>query len=117
MFSGKLFTDIRMHVCAFVIYKEYYRKVKNLVLKANKSINWSLDFIYSRTLWGDSDHTSFHKKGIPNFFFFSGFHRDLHRPTDDAEKIDFEKMQKICQLTYIITEKLANTEKLLFKKE
>ncbi len=97
-----------------VIYKKYFNKMKKLISEANKSINWPLNYMYSRILWGDSDHSSFHKKGIPNFFLFSGMHEDLHRPSDDAEKIDYEKMQKICQLTFIIANKLANSEKLDF---
>jgi hypothetical protein len=45
--------------------------------------------------------------------FFSGHHKDLHTPTDDAENIDYEKMQKIAQLTYVILQKLANADNKL----
>jgi aminopeptidase YwaD len=39
---------------------------------------------------GPSDHTSFYLKDIPVLHFFSGFHPDYHKPTDDAEKINYE---------------------------
>jgi Peptidase family M28/PDZ domain len=39
---------------------------------------------------GPSDHTSFYLKNIPVFFFFTGQHGDYHKPTDDAEKINYE---------------------------
>jgi hypothetical protein len=48
-----------------------------------------------------SDHYNFAKKGIPIAFFFTGFHHDYHKPTDDVEKIDFTKLARIAQLVYL----------------
>jgi hypothetical protein len=39
-----------------------------------------------------------------------GRHDDLHTPTDDAEKIDFEKMQRLSRLVYAVTAELGNRE-------
>ena len=38
---------------------------------------------------GPSDHSSFYNKGIPVLFFFTGAHHDYHKPTDDADKINY----------------------------
>ncbi|MEO6832105.1 MAG: M20/M25/M40 family metallo-hydrolase, partial [Chitinophagaceae bacterium] len=38
---------------------------------------------------GPSDHTSFYEKGIPVLFFFTGTHSDYHKPSDDADKINY----------------------------
>jgi Zn-dependent M28 family amino/carboxypeptidase len=38
---------------------------------------------------GPSDHMSFAMKKIPVIFLWSGMHRDYHRPTDTADKINF----------------------------
>lgn len=38
---------------------------------------------------GPSDHTSFYRKDIPVLFFFTGSHKDYHKPTDDADKINY----------------------------
>lgn len=38
---------------------------------------------------GPSDHTSFYEKGIPVLFFFTGTHHDYHKPSDDADKINY----------------------------
>ena len=46
---------------------------------------------------GPSDHTSFYKKDIPVLFFFTGGHKDYHKPTDDADKINYEGEYKIIQ--------------------
>jgi len=39
---------------------------------------------------GPSDHTSFYYAGIPVLFFFTGLHTDYHKPSDDADKINYE---------------------------
>jgi len=38
---------------------------------------------------GPSDHTSFYRKDIPVLFFFTGLHTDYHKPSDDADKINY----------------------------
>jgi len=48
---------------------------------------------------GPSDHASFAKKKIPVMFLFSGTHKDYHRPTDDADKINYEGMAQVVDLT------------------
>jgi len=47
---------------------------------------------------GPSDHTSFALKKIPVLFFFSGLHMDYHRPTDTADKINYEGMKEVADL-------------------
>lgn len=42
-----------------------------------------------------TDVTSFYPKGIPVLAFFTGTHEDYHRPTDDANLINYEGMQRI----------------------
>ncbi len=49
-----------------------------------------LDRFHSR-----SDHYNFVEKGIPALFFFSGMHDDYHEPTDDWDKIQYEKLASI----------------------
>jgi len=35
---------------------------------------------------------------------------DYHKPTDDYEKIDFNKIKKTAQLVYGVVERLANLD-------
>jgi hypothetical protein len=79
----------------------------------DRMVHWPLKRISHEELGGDSDHSSFHDKGIPAMLFFSGDHEDLHKPTDDAEKIDFDKMQKISQLVYDLAMELADQDEPL----
>jgi len=55
-----------------------------------------------------SDHYNFAEKGIPAIFFFSGVHEDYHRITDDADKILFDKTEKIARHIFYLAWELAN---------
>lgn len=57
-----------------------------------------------------SDHYNFAEKGIPAIFFFNGTHADYHRPSDTAEKINFEQMEKTGQLIFHTAWELSNRE-------
>lgn len=72
------------------------------------TVRWPLSYVVNDRLAGSSDHASFYKKGIPVIRFYSGHHDDVHMPSDDAERIDFDKMEKISQLTYWIIRELAD---------
>jgi len=77
----------------------------------NQTVNWPLTFIKQAAISGRSDHISFQQKGIPSAFFYSGRQPDIHRPTDDPDKIEYDKMEKISQLVYEIVMKLGNRDK------
>ncbi|MBA2733369.1 MAG: M20/M25/M40 family metallo-hydrolase [Acidobacteria bacterium] len=45
--------------------------------------------------YGPSDHSSFYAKQIPVLFFFTGTHDDYHKPTDTAEKVNYDDERRI----------------------
>jgi Zn-dependent M28 family amino/carboxypeptidase len=47
--------------------------------------------------FGPSDHSSFYMKKIPVLFFFTGAHDDYHKPSDTAEKINYEGEARIVE--------------------
>lgn len=55
-----------------------------------------------------SDHFNYARKGIPIIFYFSGTHEDYHRPSDTADKIDYQKMEKVTRTIFATMWKLAN---------
>ena len=65
---------------------------------------------------GPSDHTSFYRKDIPVLFYFTGLHTDYHKPTDDADKINYRGEQAIVQQIFSVVESLNNKPKLVFSK-
>jgi len=66
---------------------------------------------------GPSDHTSFYRKDIPVLFFFTGQHKDYHRPGDDADKINYEgELKVINYINTIINNLNKQNQKLAFLK-
>jgi hypothetical protein len=57
--------------------------------------------------FGPSDHSSFYAKKIPVLHVFTGSHSDYHRPTDTAEKVDYDGMVRIAGLVADAVAELA----------
>lgn len=85
-----------------------------LVNTVNKSyLNLSFDTKYDdpkdpNRFFYRSDHFNYARKGIPIIFFFDGVHEDYHRAGDTADKIDYQKMQKVARTIYMTAWELAN---------
>jgi hypothetical protein len=60
---------------------------------------------------GPSDHMSFAMKKIPVLFFFTGLHADYHRPTDTVDKINFNGMNEIVELSARVIRKFVTMPK------
>jgi hypothetical protein len=65
---------------------------------------------------GPSDHTSFYLQDIPVLHFFTGQHEDYHKPTDDAEKLNYEGMRLISSYLFSLVKELDDDKKLAFRK-
>jgi aminopeptidase YwaD len=65
---------------------------------------------------GPSDHTSFYRKDIPVLFFFTGTHADYHKPSDDADKINYLGELHVVKMIYSLIEKANKKGKLVFTK-
>ena len=57
---------------------------------------------------GGSDNAYFAKNGIPIVWYHTEGHPDYHRPSDTADKIDYEKMTDITRAAFLSTWRLAN---------
>jgi hypothetical protein len=58
--------------------------------------------------FGSSDHASFAEKGVPGLLLISGIHADLHSTRDDADKIDYDKMEKISRMAFLLGYNISN---------
>lgn len=65
---------------------------------------------------GPSDHTSFYLKNVPVLHFFTGTHNDYHKPADDADKINYEGIDKVSNFIIELISKLNEQGKLDFQK-
>ena len=71
---------------------------------------------YDSSGTGPSDHTSFYRKDIPVLFFFTGLHTDYHKPSDDADKINYVGELKIIYFIKQLIENDKQHEKIAFTK-
>jgi len=64
--------------------------------RANGELTTPLDAVraFDLTLnedgYGPSDHSSFYAKKVPVLFLWTGTHEDYHKPSDTADKINYE---------------------------
>jgi len=49
---------------------------------------------------------------IPVAFFFTGLHKDYHRPGDTLDKINFQKLTAVSRLMYLSIQELSNRKPL-----
>lgn len=97
-----------------VIGSTYSPDVRRFSDRANEEVGLNLDYTYDnvQALVKRSDHWHFLEKGIPSLFFFNGFHPDYHQPSDTADKIDVNKLQRVLKLVYLTAWDLATTSEL-----
>jgi hypothetical protein len=81
-----------------------------------KTVNISIDYKYNsrkdpNRFYYRSDHYNFAKNNIPCVFLFNGIHSDYHKASDEANKIEYDALQKRTQLAFAITWELANRKK------
>jgi len=60
------------------------------------------------THFSGSDHYPFFRKKIPALFFFTGLHKDYHKPSDDYEFIDFDKLVKVSKAGFLTGYRVAS---------
>ncbi|MCH8331829.1 MAG: M20/M25/M40 family metallo-hydrolase [Bacteroidetes bacterium] len=65
---------------------------------------------------GPSDHTSFYLENIPVLHFFTGTHSDYHKPSDDADKINYDGIVSVMKVTLDVIGQLDSKGKLNFIK-
>jgi len=98
---------------ALAVYGTGTSPIFNQVLKSH---NENFKLISKESGVGPSDHTSFYLADLPVLHFFTGQHEDYHRPSDDAEKLNYEGMNTIAEYIYAVISDLDNNGKLAFRK-
>jgi hypothetical protein len=81
----------------------------------NQTTNFVLNYQFDdpndpERIFYRSDHYNYAKHGIPIAFFTDNMNEDYHKPTDDFEKIDFNKIKKTAKLVHGVVERLANLD-------
>ena len=61
--------------------------------------------------YGPSDHSSFYAKQVPVLFFWTGNHEDYHKPSDTADKINYEGEARIVSFVERIIRDIDKSDK------
>jgi hypothetical protein len=61
--------------------------------------------------YGPSDHSSFYAKQVPVLFFWTGTHADYHKPSDTADKINYEDEAHILYFVSAIIHSIDASER------
>src|SRR2546429_2335099 len=61
--------------------------------------------------YGPSDHSSFYSKQVPVLFFWTGTHDDYHRPSDTADKINYEGEARVISFVDRIVSDIDQSDK------
>lgn len=72
------------------------------------NLNEKLFLTFKDDGYGPSDQSSFYSKDIPVLFFFTGIHKDYHRPSDKWDLINSDGEVKVLDLVYDIIVALDN---------
>lgn len=68
------------------------------------------DFQGLENLPGGSDHMPFQMKGVPIIYYFTDLHKDYHKPSDHADKINYTKLTEISKISFLNLWNLANLD-------
>ncbi|MBT8206510.1 MAG: M28 family peptidase [Eudoraea sp.] len=80
------------------------------------ALNTDFKLVLKESGVGPSDHTSFYLQDIPVLHFFTGQHEDYHKPSDDADKLNYDGMEKITSYIVQLVGELDDDPKLIFRK-
>ncbi|WP_111683242.1 M28 family peptidase [Winogradskyella tangerina] len=80
-----------------------------------KSNNEKFKLVENESGVGPSDHTSFYLIDVPVLHFFTGQHEDYHKPSDDADKLNYDGMNLISDYIFDIINDLNDNGELAFR--
>jgi len=81
----------------------------------SETVRFELDYTFDEPndpnrYYYRSDHYNYAKQNIPIVFFYDHMTEDYHKPTDDVDKINFEKLEKISTLITELALRVANLD-------
>jgi hypothetical protein len=77
----------------------------------SRSTEKAFDLSLNEDGYGPSDHSSFYAKQVPVLFFWTGTHEDYHKPSDTADKINYDDEVRILSLVSRVVKDIDSNEK------
>lgn len=107
----------------FSLYLIGADKINPELHEVNEQVNTTysdlyLDYTYNEEdhpmrLYYRSDHYNFVKHDVPSVFYFGGFHDDYHKPTDTADKLNYDKLHAVTEFFFFTAWEIATQPHLL----
>jgi hypothetical protein len=94
----------------FALGSETAPRLRKLLEEVRPPIGLKIGRLGADLVGTRSDYGPFRDRRVPFLFFSTGQHPDYHRPTDLPERIDYEKLRKICLWISDLTWRLANDD-------
>ena len=81
---------------------------KKLIEKRNVAAGFNL--VLQEDPYLPTDVTALYPKGVPVLNFFTGSHDDYHRPTDTSGTLNYEGLERISRMAWLMTRDLLTAE-------
>lgn len=82
---------------------------RRLIEQAN--VMAGFDLVLQDDPYQPTDVASFNQAGVPSLAFFTGTHADYHRPSDTADKINYEDLDRVIQFGAGLVRRVAEASK------
>lgn len=99
----------------YVIGSEMMSSTLGAITKGTNDAYLKVDYNYkyddpndTERFFFRSDHFHYAVNGIPIAFWFDGVHEDYHQPEDHADKIDYQKMEKVTRTIFLTMWELSD---------
>ncbi len=81
------------------------------------NITAGFDLLLQADPYQPTDVASFNQAGVPSLAFFTGTHMDYHRPSDTADKINYEDLDRVADFAAAIARRVGDLDQpLVFTK-
>ena len=82
---------------------------RRLIEQANVAAGF--DLVLQADPYQPTDVASFNQAGVPSLNFFTGTHADYHRPSDTADKIDYDDLDRIVEFAAAIARRVGDARR------
>ena len=96
----------------YTLTNNVWPKLKEINSKVCSMLGLVPDYSLPTGFLQSSDHFSFHNHGVPVINYATGYHADYHKVTDEISRINFDKMKRIADLSFLVGFEIANREKI-----
>ena len=94
----------------FVLGSESSPQLRKLVEAVKPEEGLKVGRLTAELIGTRSDYGPFRDRKVPFLFFSTGQHPDYHKPTDTANRIDYEKLRRNAILIRDVTQQLADAD-------